>query len=111
MPKRKPQLAVVETAPMRLLPCAKGLCQICAVDHQATFPHNKDSLFYQMQFKGRFDRWPTWADAVAHCDAQMQSAWKKLLSQGGHWTEPPKGVDAVAQDYRDGFLPAGREDG
>jgi hypothetical protein len=72
--KRKP-LTVVEAPSMKLLPCPKDKCQICAVDHPATYPHNKDSLYYQMQFNGRFDRWPTWADAMAHCDEQMRTVW------------------------------------
>lgn len=110
--KRKPHRPeFVEVKSMKMLPPRKGLCQICAYDHLAIHPHNRDTLYYQMQFKGRFDREPTWADALAHCDARMRQMWNELLVRNGHWSEPPEGVDPIAQEYRDGHLPPGREDG
>jgi hypothetical protein len=104
-------IEIMPATSMKLLPVKKGLCRICAADHPATYPHNKDSLYYQMQFKGRFDRWPTWADAVAHCDEKMRETWTVLLKKKGHWNEPPEGADPIAQDYQDGLLPPGRMDG
>jgi hypothetical protein len=103
------QRPVVEAKSMKMLPPRKGVCQICAHDHPATFPHNWQTLYYQMQFKGRFGREATWADSIAHCDEQMQEHWRRLLKEGGHWSEPPEGVDPMPQEYRDGHLPPGRE--
>ncbi len=77
---------------MTLLPPAKGVCQVCAVKHEIRDPHNQQSLYYQMWFNAKYDRWPTWADAVAHCDLVTQGAWKSALRERGAWSEPPEGV-------------------
>lgn len=76
---------------MMLLPAREGTCPICAVDHKPDDPHNAQSLYYQYRFFGVRGRWPTWADAVAHCTPEKQAGWKRLLSEGGHWTEPEDG--------------------
>lgn len=80
---------------MMLLPPAPGTCAICAVNHKATEPHNCQSLYYQYRFYGIRGRWPTWADAIAHCHPKIQAAWKELLQEKGAWSEPETG-EAVA---------------
>jgi hypothetical protein len=75
-------------ATMHLLPAAPDKCPECAVDHEPWQAHNKDSLFYQMQFYGRHRRWPVWADAVAHCAPEIAAVWEAELRKGGHWKEP-----------------------
>jgi len=81
--------------PFNILPPAKGTCEVCAVKHDVLLPHNAQSLYYQYAFYGAVGRWPTWADAAAHCDDAMAERWRKTLEGMGHkWTRPP-----------DGFLP------
>jgi hypothetical protein len=91
------------TKPMNwgLLPPAAGKCQVCAGEHAPHEPHNAQSLYYQYAFYGATNpqRWPTWADAVAHCSPGMQARWKEELTghhTGNRWTEPPEGVAPVA---------------
>ena len=69
----------VENGGMWLLPAAPDKCQWCAVDHDPSHPHNKDSLYYHMKFKAINGRCPTWTDAMAHCDDQMKSVWREEL--------------------------------
>jgi len=52
----------------QLLPCKKDVCQECAVDHKPNEPHNPQSMYYQYKFFGEHGRWPTWKDAIAHCE-------------------------------------------
>ena len=73
---------------LKLLPPAPGRCSICATEHEPNFPHNAQSLYYQYWFYGLRGRWPTWADAVAHCDETTQSLWRSVLRKHGAWTEP-----------------------
>lgn len=76
---------------MLLLPPKPGTCVICAVNHPPEMAHDATSLYYQYRFLGVRGRWPTWADAVAHCDPDVQAAWKKLLQEQAAWTEPAEG--------------------
>lgn len=73
---------------MMLLPPSKGLCPICAFDHEPANPHNNQSLYYQYRFYGIRGRWPTWADAVAHCAPDLRALWEEALREKGAWTEP-----------------------
>lgn len=66
-----------------LLPCAKGVCQECATDHAPQQPHNQQSIFYQYKFYGEHGRWPTWADALAHCLEQVKRDWTLALAERG----------------------------
>lgn len=66
-----------------ILPPVKGVCQKCAVDHDPTTPHDKDSLYYQMRFQQKHKRFPTWADAMRHCNEKVKEAWKEALLQHG----------------------------
>lgn len=73
---------------MMLLPPAPGTCPACAVKHREDEPHNCQSLYYQYRFYGLRGRWPTWADAIAHCDQDMKAYWREALTQQNAWTEP-----------------------
>jgi len=66
-----------------LLPAKPGTCPECAVDHDPKHPHNQQSLYYQYHFYADHQRWPTWADALAHCDDQMKAFWKDELQKRG----------------------------
>lgn len=80
---------------MMLLPPAEGTCPICATKHEPEQPHNQQSLYYQYRFYGIRGRWPTWADAIAHCDVNLQSLWRQALNDRGAWSEPTTG-DPIA---------------
>jgi hypothetical protein len=66
-----------------LLPVALEKCPECAVEHTPEEPHNQQSLTWQYSFFGRIGRWPTWADAMAHCSEPIQAAWRSELSKAG----------------------------
>ena len=54
----------------------EGTCPECAVKHDPEQPHNRDSLTYQYKFYDQHGRWPTWADAMAHCpDVLEKHEW------------------------------------
>jgi hypothetical protein len=73
---------------MMLLPPPPGVCPICAHDHDPTWPHNKDSVYYQYRFYGTHGRWPTWADAIAHCDQPTRDHWERELRLMKAWSQP-----------------------
>ena len=60
-----------------------GKCSQCAVMHPPELPHNQESLAYQYSFYAEHDRWPTWADAMAHCDDEVREAWTVALRLQG----------------------------
>lgn len=68
---------------MQLLPPRPGTCPECAANHDPAMPHNRDSLYYQMRFRQRKGRFPTWGDAMAHCSAAMKAYWTDELSKRG----------------------------
>ena len=70
--------------PWRLLPPREGVCPVCAVPHAGHEPHNKESLFYQMQFYAEHGRWATWDDAMAHCDEETRCQWMETLKSLGY---------------------------
>lgn len=90
---------------MMLLPPAPDTCPICATDHTPDQPHNGQSLYYMYRFYGIRGRWPTWADAVAHCDWDTQEAWKAHLMELGKWTEPADG-EPIADPPDESFTQA-----
>jgi len=66
-----------------ILPPMPGACPVCAAEHDPAWPHNRDSLYYQMHFYQKHGRFPTWADAMAHCGPEMKDAWRaELLKKG-----------------------------
>lgn len=81
----------------QLLPPAKDNCPVCAFAHAAEQPHNAATMYYQTRFQGLHGRWPTWADAIAHCDERIRVLWWAALQDRGLWTEPPSGVDVIAE--------------
>lgn len=78
----------IKDVEMMLLPPKEGTCPICATAHEPEMPHNQQSLYYQYRFYGIRGRWPTWADAVAHCTDEMKQYWEQALRDEGAWREP-----------------------
>jgi len=66
-----------------LMPAKPGTCPECAVAHDPAQPHNQQSLYYQYHFYADNNRWPTWADAMAHCTKEVQKIWKQELKKAG----------------------------
>ena len=66
-----------------LMPPAPDVCQECAVKHDPMMPHNRDSLYYQYAFYAKNRRWPTWADAMAHCPEEIKGYWTDALTEKG----------------------------
>lgn len=88
---------------MQLLPPQPGVCPVCAGNHAPDSPHNCQSLYYQYRFFGLRGRWPTWADAVAHCIPKLRSDWERELRARGKWSFPPDGspiADPPAESLR-----------
>ncbi|GAB6172025.1 hypothetical protein JCM15765_15030 [Paradesulfitobacterium aromaticivorans] len=80
----KKDVQVVDLAKEGILfPCAPDVCQECAVDHSPEMPHNAQSLYYQYKFYQQQGRWPTWEDAMAHCDEDVREIWKQSLKELG----------------------------
>jgi hypothetical protein len=67
-----------------------GTCPECAVKHDPEMPHNQQSLAYQYKFYDKHGRWPTWADAMAHCSAETKAYWIAELKKRGVEVELPK---------------------
>lgn len=72
------------------LPPKPGVCPICAEKHRPEEPHNPCSLYYQMQFYQKHGRYPTWADAMQHCNADVKKAWIQALADHGVIVELPE---------------------
>lgn len=79
----------------KLLPAKPGTCPKCAVKHEDSQPHNQQSLYWQYYFYADYGRWPTWADAMAHCDEQTKSFWVSELAKHGIIVESAKLVARV----------------
>ncbi len=69
--------------PWTLMPCAPDVCQECAKDHDPSWPHNQQSMYYQYKFYGQHGRFPTWADAMAHCSDELKQFWIQELKKHG----------------------------
>lgn len=67
---------VVENKEFMMMPARPGLCTVCAFDHASDLAHNLQSLAYQVGFKLRWERDPTWADACAHLTVPQREAWR-----------------------------------
>lgn len=96
------RLIETKTTPMSLLPPAEDGCPICATKHPPEAPHNAQSLYYQYRFYAARGRWPTWADAVAHCKDHVREWWETELREQGAWTEPEGDpiADPPAESFR-----------
>ena len=76
--------AVQSTTQGFLMPARSDRCPVCAAPpHDDGTPHNRDSLFYQMQFRGAHGRWPSWADAMSACSPEVQELWRAALKERG----------------------------
>lgn len=60
-----------------------GTCSQCAIEHDPDQPHNPQSVHYQYAFYAEHDRWPTWADAMAHCTLEVKRLWTDALAEHG----------------------------
>ena len=60
-----------------------GACRICAAIHAPGMPHDRDSLYYQNRFYKRNKRFPTWADAMAHCSEAVKTETIAMLAERG----------------------------
>jgi hypothetical protein len=58
-----------------------------------------------MTFHGMLGRYPTWADAMAHCSASVREAWTTELKRRGAWPEPRDGEEPVAHHDVDQLAP------
>ena len=89
---------VIKTEAMSwgILPPASDKCPVCATEHGPAEPHNAQSLYYQMAFRGKQGRFPTWADAIAHCEEPLRIAWREELTAIGAWTEPQGELKSIA---------------
>jgi hypothetical protein len=73
----------VKPKSMTLLPPAPGNCQVCAAYHHPDEPHNLRSLYYQIKFQQEHGRPPTWDDALAHCQPDVQTGVREVLRRRG----------------------------
>lgn len=72
-----------------LLPPSKGTCPYCGIDHNPLSPHNQESMYYQYRFKNEHGRWPTWADACAHCPEEYKDCVRDVCEKrGAEFGEP-----------------------
>lgn len=72
---------------IRITAPAPGLCPVCATRHDEQAPHDRESLYYQNKFYRENHRFPTWADAMAHCDPAKKAAWTEKLKKRGIFLE------------------------
>jgi hypothetical protein len=68
---------------MKILPAPEGTCPICATAHPPEYPHNQRSVFYQYKFYQENGRFPTWADALAHCTPLIRVFFIEALAKRG----------------------------
>lgn len=66
-----------------LLPPPPDVCSQCARDHDPNMPHDLQQMYYKYAFYAEHDRWPTWADAMAHCETWVQDQWREALRERG----------------------------
>lgn len=66
-----------------MLPPAPDKCSVCASTHLPAEPHNQMSLYYQLSFRLQHGRFPTWEDAMAHCDPDVREIWTEELIAAG----------------------------
>jgi hypothetical protein len=74
---------IISDKAFTLLPPDPAKCQQCAIEHPIDQPHVATTLCYGYFFYREHGRSPTWADAIAHCDAETQAAWTLHLTSIG----------------------------
>lgn len=62
-------------------PVPTGVCEECGRKHEPDAPHDPQSLRYQYRFYTQHHRWPTWADAMAHCPQHVRMIWTDALAK------------------------------
>lgn len=58
-------------------------CRVCAVEHEPSEPHDRDSLYYQVRFWQKNKRFPTWDDAMSHCTEEVKACFRVELVRRG----------------------------
>ena len=66
-----------------VLPPASGKCRVCAIAHLEELPHDATTFYYRMLFVNSYGRSPTWRDAMAHCEPDVQQVMAKRLESFG----------------------------
>ncbi|MCE7797889.1 hypothetical protein LWE61_15165 [Sphingobium sufflavum] len=90
----------MENGTMMLLPPRDDLCQVCAGNHEPNWPHNAQSMYYQVSFQMQHGRAPNWNDAMEHCSDEMRQLWtEELVALGvdveaGQVNPPKSGVSS-----------------
>jgi len=84
---REEEGKTIKMSGMYLLPPKPGVCQVCATEHGERLPHNLQSLYYQYRFYAEHGRWPTWEDAMAHCNDEVRKATIDVLKEKGLWKD------------------------
>lgn len=59
-----------------------GPCPECGADHGAADPHDAKSPQYRAAFHAAHGRWPTWTDAMAHCEPHVRDLWRRTIVEG-----------------------------
>jgi hypothetical protein len=67
----------------QIVPPAPDKCRICAVEHSPESPHDATSFYYRFAFANANKRSPTWADAMAHCEPEVQQMFTEHLNRIG----------------------------
>lgn len=81
-----------KTAAWTLMPVdtRDGQCSQCGIIHDPDAPHNRSTLAYQYSFYAEHDRWPSWADAMAHCTPEVRAGWETRLRLLGVNVDAPE---------------------
>lgn len=85
-----------------IAPPVRGVCPVCAVNHDPAMPHNRSSLYYQMRFYQKHGRMPTWDDAMAHCGEHVKAVWTGLILEHGARVDDAAGVETRTERTEDG---------
>lgn len=56
-----------------------GGCCVCGYDHKISHPHKPNSLYYKIRFYEKYDRYPTWADAIEHLSRSQKLLIKNYI--------------------------------
>lgn len=83
---------------MKVCAPVPGTCPVCATKHEATAPHDRDSVYYQAKFRRQHKRLPSWEDAMGHCSETVKLLWRKKLAKRGIPTDrAPEDVTALGE--------------
>ena len=94
-----------ENGRLQLLPAEPGNCGVCNRDHKPQEPHDCAKLFYQVGFRLKHGRDPTWHDAAAHItDEDVRKLWLECArvveaEHGREFRDLPDGVEPIAMEY------------